>query len=84
MSENSILEFRLNGLFDILIPNLTNISVHVLKQMVLPASSESMVSIIDLVPVDEGCSRTVATEQAASKLPVRGSGRPNVPDHKEG
>lgn len=50
--------------FNTLVTNLTNVSVHVPKHMVLSSSSNNMVKIIDLEPVDKKPFHTVAVVQA--------------------
>lgn len=83
MTAIGIMKVRPNVPFDILVPNLTKITLHVPKHMLLCSSSDSMVNIIDPAQVDKERCRTVATVQVTSKPPVQMKRRANTQNKNE-
>lgn len=60
------MEVYSNVPFDILVANLTNITVHVLKHMILRSCNESMVNNLDTEEFNKDRGHTVATSLAIS------------------
>lgn len=58
-------------MLDVIVTNLTNITLHMPKHLVRCISSNSMVNITDLEQVDEDRHQTVDTMQVPSKRHVQ-------------
>lgn len=71
MPTKGIMKACANVPFDILVASFTNIPVGVPKHMILHASGNSTVNIIDREQVDKERHHAIGTVQATSKSPVQ-------------